>query len=389
MTYPWKIEVRAPDLTRVGELDDYQSLDMLLKFNDVSTWQLQVDRANRLAAALVAPGAGIVVSRNGQTILSGTRTNREDRQDDKTDTITLSGVDDTAWLKWRVAHPQPGTPQPPYSTAAEEAATGSASSVLQWFAQRNVGQDALVARRALVTVAHPGYGLTITGRARWQNLLTMMQELAVMGAVDGIPVGFRVVQGATGLQYGAYVPVDRTTTAIFSRGLGNLRALTYRETVPEATYWFVGGAGTGTGRTIFEMPDSAAIAVWGRREGEFVDASTAANAGELQQAAVKAQADSGGTRTLAITPIDTEQLAFGIHYGLGDRVTAVMAPVGGSSTEVVVQDIVRQCRITLTPEAADVVAAVGTDGTKTDTTLTKIFDRLKNLGKRMNDAERG
>ncbi len=395
MTYPWKVEVRNSGLYRVGELDDYQQLDMLLKFNDVSTWQLRVDRANRLAAALVAPGAGIVVSRDGQTILSGVRVDREDNETGDANTITLSGVDDTAWLKWRAAHPQPLSTAPPYSTQAEDVRTGAASTVMRQYVGVNISVEGatptIPARQVsgFIRSADIAYGETVTGRARWQNLLAMLQELAVAGAVGGIPVGFKVVQSGATLVYTNYQPVDRTADAIFSKGFRNVRSITYRESAPEANYWFVGGSGSGTSRAIYEMPDTASIAVWGRREGEFVDASSAGTTAELHQAALKAKADTGPPTSLTVTPIATDRLAFGVHYGLGDRVTAVMAPVGASATEVVVQDILRQCRLALTPDSADVVAAVGSDNANADKTFTKIFQRIRRLGVRMNNAERG
>lgn len=389
VTYPWKIEVRNSALERVGELDDYQQLDMRLKFNDVSTWSLTVDRGNRLAQDLVADGAGIVVTRDGTTILSGPWLNERHSKDEGTNQLVLSGVDDTVWVKRRLAHPQPGTPAPPYSTSAEEVWTGPASSVILLYAQRNLGPAALIARQVATSGADAGYGLTVTGRARWQNLLTLLQELAISGAFEGIPLGFRIVQVGDVLEFQEYEPVDRTATAVFSEGAGNLNRFTYERAAPDGNYWFVGGPGEGNARTIYELPDSECIAAWRRIEGEFVDARSAATAEELAQAAVKANTDHGMKTSLSVTPIDTDTLAYGVHYGLGDRVTAILDVLGPDAEGQIgdaVQDVLRECRIQLTPNESTVTPSVGSEGSS-DVPL-RLFRRLSDMASQLINLKR-
>jgi hypothetical protein len=388
-TYPWKVEVRNSAFELVGELDDYQQLDLRLKFNDVSTWQLTVNRRNRLAQDLVADGAGIVVTRNGTTILSGPWTNEQHTKNDSTDQLVLSGVDDTIWVKRRLAHPQPGTAAPPYSTSAEEVWTGAASSVILLYARRNLGPDALVTRDRVEAGADAGYGLTVTGRARWQNLLTLCQELAVAGAFNDIPLGFRVVQVGSALEFQEYVPVDRTAEAVFSEGSGNLASFTYERSAPEGNYWFVGGPGEGNTRTIYEQPDSESIAAWGRIEGEFVDARSAATAAELAQAATKASTDHGVKTSLSVTPIDTDILAFGVHYGLGDRVTAVLDVLGPDAEGQIgdaVQDVLRECRIQLTPDSSTVTPSVGGEGSSVSP--LRLFRQVRDMATQLINLKR-
>jgi hypothetical protein len=330
VTFEWKIEVRNAALQRVGELDDYQSLEMVLKFNDVSTWTLSTTRCNRLAAELVLPGAGIVVTRNGATVLSGPWTKRRDAKSADRDQITMSGVDDTVWLNRREASPVPSASGPPYSAQASDLSSGVASTVLRDYVNLNAGPGAVAVRRVpgLTIGTDPVVGASVAGTARWQVLLPMLQELATAGAVDGVPIGFRVVQVGTGLEFQTYQPADLTATAVFSSGFGNLEGFEYEVTAPEANYVFVGGAGEGTARVIQEKPDSASVAKWGRIEGELVDARNAASVNELDVAATKALADNTEKTSLSITPIDTDLLAFGVHYGLGDRVTAVLDAAG-------------------------------------------------------------
>lgn len=391
-TYPWKVEVRNAALERVGELDDYQQLEMVLKFNDISTWQLTVNRSNRLAADLVADGAGIVVSRDGTTILSGPAIDAEHHKDNSANILTLSGVDDSVWLKRRLAHPQPTSTAPPYSTTAEDVRTGVASTIMRQYVGANAVPGVTDPARAvagLSRLADIAYGTSVTGRGRWQLLLTLLQELAVSGAVGGLPVGFRVVQVGSGIQYQQYIPVDRTATAVFSEGFGNVTEFTYKRSTPAANYFYVGGSGEGTARTIFEQPDSDSIATWGRIEGELVDAQSAATTAELGQAATKAAADQGLKTSLSVTPIDTDTLSYGIHYGLGDRVTAVLDVIGPDGDGLAgdsVQDIIRECTITLTPDASTVTSSVGSQ----DASLSflRVIKVVKDLGRRMNNRER-
>lgn len=390
-TYPWRIEVRDAGLNRIGELDDYQQLEMVLKFNDISTWQLTVDRRNRLAAELIADGAGIVVSRSGVPILSGYWTDQEHNKNDSANTLTLSGVDDTVWLDRRLAHPQPGSTAPPYSTTAEDYRVAVASTVMRDYVGINEGVTAIAARKIPAVQRDPDifYGATVSGRGRWQNLLTLVQEMAAAGAVGGLPVGFRLVQEGSVLRYKNFIPVDRTASAVFSEGLGNLAAFTYKKTAPKANYVYVGGAGEAAARTIYEQPDSDSIAVWGRIEGELVDAQSATTPEELAQAATKALTDNGVKTSLSVTPIDTDTLAFGVHYGLGDRVTAVLDVIGPDGDGLVgesVQDILRECAISLTPDESTVTSSVGSQ----DASLSflRVIKTIKDQARRIVNLER-
>jgi len=389
--YPWKIEVRNSALERVGQVDDYQNLDLALKFNDISTWSLTIDRRHRLAQELLTPGAGIIVSRNGTTILSGQYTNQRHSSRVDDNSVTITGSDDTILLKQREGHPQPGTQPPgPYSTTAEHVAGPSAaSSVLCLYVVWNLNVGApVVARRQVAGYTDAPYGAQVTGRARWQPLLKLFQELADQGAVNGIPVGFRVVQTAAGLWFETYRPVDRTATVMFSRGLQNMESFTYERTAPEVNYVYVGGPGDGAARTIYEKGDATSIALWGRREG-FVDATSAATTAEQDAAATKELTDKRERNSFAVTPLDTPTMAYGVHYGLGDRVSVVLdvvGPNGTGQTGDVLTEIVRACQIKITPDETSITPTVGTDGLAG--APVRMFQRIKQLAARVVDIER-
>ncbi len=60
----WTVYVRDASLQRIGELDDYSTLEMVGRFNDVGAWVLDMDSRAPLAADLSAPGHGIEVVRH-------------------------------------------------------------------------------------------------------------------------------------------------------------------------------------------------------------------------------------------------------------------------------------------------------------------------------------
>lgn len=388
----WRIQVRDANLNRLGELSDYTALDMVLKYNDISTWRLTIDRRSRMAAALRTPGAGIIVTRDGNTVLSGYWVEEEHTRGTTRNELTLSGHDDTGWLARRWAHPQPNSAGsgPPYSTQAEDVRTGQASTVIRDFVSVNADSSAPSTRKipGLAVGGDLFVGATVTGRGRWQSLLALVQELADKSEAAGSPVGFVVRQTGNILSVFVYPPVEAADTIRFSLGLGNLAEFAYRRTAPTCTYAVVGGSGEGTARTIYEKPNSAAIAQWGRIEGELVSASTNV-AAELSQAADKELLDNGVRTSLSVTPIDTEHQRYGIDYVLGYRVTAILDDLGPDGETVAgeqVQDIIREVKITLTGGDEKIVPSVGS-GAKLDP--YRIFDTVRRLGRRTNNLERG
>lgn len=341
----WRIDVRDKDRRRVGQLDVFQRLEMVLKFNDVSTWRITLDRRNRLAPDLLADGAGILVYRGDTLMLSGYWTDQEHEVSKDASQVAVSGVDDTGWLVRRLAYPDPNDITPPYATQAGDIRTGLASTVLQQFVDENGGLNTPVARRIPGLFAGSGVdpliGPTVTATGRWQKLLPLLQEIATSSEAQGTTIGFYIVQSGTDLLLVIYGPDDKTDTVVFSPELGNLAGFVYKRGAPTRTYAIVGGDGEGTARTIYEKPNSALVASWGRIEDDLADSRNGNSALELSQAADAALTDGGGTSALSITPKDLAGQKFGVHYNLGDKVTVLLDSVG-TPVEMVVADAVGQ-----------------------------------------------
>jgi hypothetical protein len=99
------------------------------RINDVSTWKVTLptdtdagrrfitDTFSRLEVVLDAEvwRSGPVVHLERDVSLDG-------------DVLTVTGVDDEVWLAGRLAHPQPASSSPPYSTEAYDVHTGALST---------------------------------------------------------------------------------------------------------------------------------------------------------------------------------------------------------------------------------------------------------------------
>lgn len=367
----YRLFLRDQNLVRQGQIDDFSSLSAVLRHCDVGSWQLDVDRRARTAADLTRPGWGVILTYAGQTLLSGPTTEYEHVVSAQRQRLVVSGSDDMVWLRRREATPVPTVGAPPYSSQAHDVRTGVASTVLREFVDVSAGPGAVAPRRVpgLVLAADPLVGATVTGRARWQVLLTLLQELAIAGGV-----GFRLVQVGAGLEFQVSAPVDRTGTAKLAVELGNLGSFSYSLRAPSATHVYVGGSGEGAARTIQER-GSDALAEWGRME-VFVDRRDTNAAVELDQAAAEALIEQGPQTSLSITPIDTPQLQFGRDYNLGDR---ILIRVDG----VPIRDVVREVRIDLTKERRSTVPAIGE---RHDT--PRIFRAFHDLRRRIANQER-
>jgi hypothetical protein len=374
VSFEWRVLARDPSYQFQAAVEDYRSLEVTPKYDDVGVWELVMDRRAAQAANLTTPGWGIALQRNGTQLFAGPANHRRSVVSESEQTVTISGYSDDVWLFRRWASASPAESGPPYVAQAFDVRTGIASTILRQYVDVNLGPSAVAPRRkaGLAIGVDPVTGSTVTGRARWQNLLQLLQELATAGGI-----GFRLVQVGAGLQFQTYLPVDRSGTVKFAVDLGNLASFSYEATAPTANYVAVGGGGTGTARVMYEQPDSAAMADWERIEGDFVNRGDTSTTAELAQAATDALATASEQTQLSITPLDTPTLSYGTHYQLGDKVT-VQVEGGLGDVDGTVSDIVRQVVIKLTPDGPQTVTPdVGTPGKDPVLRLFRDFARLR------------
>jgi hypothetical protein len=385
---PYVVYLRDSDLSRMEEITEYTELEMRLVFAGVSSWILDIPADNESVANIMY-GRGIVIERAGQVILSGPIEHISQEWSSSTHTLQIAGRDDTVLLADRLALPV--TSGPPYNASAYDVQYGLASATMRSYVTRNIGPTAAAARQQaglVLETPHTPFGATVTGSARFDNLLELLQSLARAGG----ELGFRVVQSSTAAQlvFQVYQPVDRTAEVIFSPKLGNLKAYRYTADIAEANYIYVAGSGEGTSRVFHEQGDTDSQALFGRRIESFRDRRDTSVTAELQQTAAEELLQKASKSSLAITPIDTEGLTFAEDYNLGDKVTVeadsrtltVSLPPA-----IVIQDIVREIRISVRADGETIEPSIGTpESGRAD--IFSLFNRLNRAESRILNIER-
>lgn len=394
MAHEWKIYVRDKNLRRIGEVDNYRQFEAVLKFNDVGTFELILDRRQPIVADLITPGYGIFVIHEvtGQILVSGSILGHKHERDGTSDFITLTGKDDNWFLTHRVSHPEPNDTTPPYDVSEHFTASGPASTVLRAIVNAQLGPGAIAPRRLphLVMGADPGVGKDVEAKLRWTPMLEDMQELALAGG----DIGFRIVQvpETETLEFQVYQPEDKTAIAKFSEEWGNLEGYDFEASAPETTYVYVGGQGEGLERKIKEGQKAEDVATWWRIE-EFNDRRDVSNEDEnseevLQQRIDETLAEKGAKATLKVVPIDTDGLTFGVDYGLGDKVTIILSDpeeFGGTPLDgITIQNVMREVKLHLSQDQSYIEPTIG-DPTPAE--LLKIFTDFKRLAQRVNNLE--
>jgi ribose 1,5-bisphosphokinase PhnN len=403
----YNLFIRDSNFNRIGEITDFKKLDLIPRFNAVGAFALDIPANCQAARELIKDKAGIIVKKDGITVFSGTVTGRKRSFDSSMDTMTLSGKDDIAFLANRLVYP---VPSGAFSSSDYDIRTGNAETIIKQYVDVNAGPSAPITdRRVLSLEVDNGKGSIVTGRARFHNLLEFLSSLALSGG----GLGFRVIQVDNVLEFQVYQPSDKTRSAFFSPLLGNLSAFDYSNDNPEANMVIVGGSGEGKDRIITWKQDNSSIVKYGRIES-FVDKRDTSDVTELNQSIDEELTSKAEKNTFNFTPIDTPQLAFGRDYGLGDKVSILITQPNEIVEQEtlsyfislyqsgyediirirniqekleVIQDIVREVKISITPEGDTISPVVGTSDSNNNAILG-IFDKMKKITKRVCNLER-
>lgn len=417
----YKLYVRDASLYRVAEIDDYSSLTIIMRYNSPGSWVLTLPTKCLAARELLKIRTGIIVVRDGITLFSGPVAGKSRVWNEEEDTLTFTGSDDSIWLSRHLAYANPNVNPsgaetnffPFFPLRLQSAAPiqydvrkGKAETIIREYVYYNMGQGALPERRlkGLILDENLGRGKSVKGSGRFQPL----QELVSSLALSGGDLGFHIIQNGNNLEFRVYEPSKKTKTAVFSPLLGNLKGFEYSLEDSEVNYIIAGGDGVGYSR-IFMETGSASISKYGRFES-FIDKSDTSDTEEIQQAIDEELAEKAEKMSLSISPVDTEQLAFGRDYRLGDKVSVVIThpnelvseedlqyilSSGDTSNRAqsilqkleVIQDVVREVTISITSEGESITPTIGTPGTLSKK-VPKIFNEMKNLKKRISKWER-
>jgi hypothetical protein len=357
----------------------WTSVDATLRFNEPGTGTVRLPATPEVMAQL-QPGRRLVVIRDGQIWMAGPMEVPTDYSwsvGEGVGSVTVSFSDDLAVLAGYITWPAPASAWSAQPARDYRMFHGiNTETIVRTVVDETCGPGALAERRIPNLVLSPaaGTGLTWAAKTRFEPLLEFCRRVAVFGGM-----GFRTVQAGGQIRFETYAPADRTGTARFSVGLGNLRSLAYQQSAPVATHVLVAGTepSAGTTRTYLERSNTAAASSWWRAE-KYLDGGADTDVdGELTAAGNAELAESGASVELATTTVDTPDLRAGVDYDLGDRVTVAL-PHG-----LEVTDVVRAIHLQATPDSGEqVTSVVGSVGeTTTTATVRLVRDLARRLGR--------
>jgi Siphovirus ReqiPepy6 Gp37-like protein len=367
-------------------LDGWTDLQATLRYNEPGPGSVTLPAWPEYMQ-LLQPGNRLVVIRDGEIWSAGPMEIPQDYSwgvggdvnEPDPGKVVLNFADDLARVAGYITYPDPTktfSAQATATDAVRQITATNAETIIRTLVNENCGPGALAPRRieqlALGAVAGVGSNTAIS--TRFEALLDACRTVA---ATDGL--GFRTRQdmAAGRIVFEVYASTDRTATARFSAGLGNLRSVQYKMSAPTATAELVQGGDTGT-RAYVEV-NSGAATDWYRVE-KLVDQSGTTNAnGELTQAGTLEFGNDNPTASLATVTVDTEDLQAGRDFGLGDRVT-IELPTG-----LEVADVVRAITLTATPDGGELVTSV--IGTPDATTSSATVQVIRNLARRLGRLE--
>lgn len=335
------------DLRPVTDPIRWTAIDATARYLEPGHGQVTCPAYPQLMSELQQPGRRAVLVDDGRQFLAGPVERPYGPYQwsgDGPGTVAFHFTDDLAVVVGRRVFPDPSRPwaQQSLSDDAYYVTSGRASSVLLRLANLNAGPGAIAARRVprLVMGADPLAGPTISVQSRFKPL---GDELRAAVTAAGDTVGFRTTSTQSATTFEVYATVDRSKSVRFSRGLGNLRAVTFETETPRVTAALVAAQGQGTARTLIERVNTAAE-FEGWRVEDFLDRRDSDDDAVLRRAGDELLVEGGAGARLATVTVDTPDQRYGTHYRLGDR--AGTEPIAG----LIVPEVVRAVHLQATPK---------------------------------------
>lgn len=379
-TPEWSVVIRDKNCIEQESADAYKRIRMEILDNDMGTFTLELPASHPAVDWVVQPGAGIVVRRQGtdRVEFSGYVLDvyfAESQQSPKGD-VTVVGVCDNVLIAKELAFVS--TSSDVSSTglstfsAVNATYTGPAETSIKNIIGNNIGPAAGITRRRysfLNIPASTGLGTSGTWKARFEPILDRVQAMASFGGVS-----FRLVQGVPGkIDVEVWQPT-LVEEARFSVEARNIKSIVGTFRAPDTSEVIVGGGGEGRARVWTRRSNTSLQTTYGRRATIFHSRMDTVDLAEMRQTADEDLAEGTATAGVTFEVADTPHLKYGIHYSVGDRVTAVVRGVE-------ISDTIKRVEIIHEPgKAPQITPSIGlpnepeSDGLVT--TMRKILKRL-------------
>jgi hypothetical protein len=403
----YRVEVRDAALNRIGIIDTWISMDLVIRYSAQGSWQILVE-AGTPQSDLLQRGGGVAIYQDGVDlpIITGQIESFQhywtNAQHTSMGSLYFGGKCDNKLAYTRLAYPDPtkAATQQWNTTDDTRAVSGPAGHLIWNELNKALGPGALANRKVagVVVGSDVTIGNTISDNLQWDVIGTKLESWT-----DTKTTGYRFLYdpNAKAINLYLYAPRDLSKTIRFSKELGNLREFTWNLTAPTVTRVIVACQGTGKGRYMYQQIDTATEAEWGLQIEQFLDrrdlpikadpttgqpikadlSVTDAQFATAQQAvldaATEALTQGAKNGNFQIYPIDTPHIKFGRDYFVGDIVTVAV-----DGTEYV--DIVREVAITVDQggQTETVAPSIGDQGAGNPLNLYKtVFDMREKLRK--------
>lgn len=370
----YEIFAIGADGRRIQQITSFKRGEFISNMNNIGTWLMEFDSQIADMDIFEWQG-GIAVYRNGSVYYKGRTVSIEDIDTDlPTGSLIVWGTDYLGYLDTRIVPPVPLGP--PYTSSQYSSKSGAACDIIKAYMRDNIGSLAKVSRliNPLTVALDDGLGGATFGKARFDNLLELVADIAVRGG----DVGFRFI----GNDFRTYIPVDKTAAVVFSRDRGNLKRYSRKVTMPEANYIVAGGTGEGVARDFQEAGNQESINIYGRLEW-FYDYRNASSS-ELYDAMAGKLDEMSDKLSISLELADTDGSRWLTDYQLGDKVTVKLP-------NQTYAEKIRAEKLTLDAKGDHVQITIGTPGTKAQgkmPAIGKLYDKDRQSEKRILNMER-
>lgn len=274
----YRIEVRDKNLNRIGEIDTWISLDMVIQFCDQGSWKLLVKNGTP-QADLLQQGGGVAVYQEGveKPILTGPidtfQTYWTVEQHTGQGSVYVGGKTDNVHAYSRLAFPDPSkTVANQYSSSISSRNVKAEPAQLIWTeVNKSLGSGALSDRQVpgLNAGTKPSYG----GDPRSDTLRYDVLGEKFSDWCSDKKTGWRLLYNADtkSIDLDVYQPRDLSKSVRFSPELGNIREYVWSLSAPKVTRVIVACQGEGTARYIWQKIDSVSEAEWSIKIEQFID----------------------------------------------------------------------------------------------------------------------
>ncbi len=332
MSATWQVRIHNAAGTLQAILDHFQALEIERAVNAPGGYSLTMAATATLVSYFVLDGQLEFWRRDAAFARDWTLEFEAFHRDlirwygaDGLERITSRGVGYADLLRRRVIEAAGGS--------AGAVKTGKAETILKAYVDEQCVNNGTPARNftGLTIQADGATGNTITMGSAYQNLLATCQEIARIGGGDFAVVG----TGAATFQarwYNGQFGTDRSATVTFAVNMGNATEPELSQVrSQEVNAVLVGGQGEGTARATVWRTTASLIddSTWNRMELFSDGRNLSTTAGLNSQGDGKL--DEGQPRNdFSLKVIQLPGCAYGVHYGLGDLVTARYGTYSGT-----------------------------------------------------------